>query len=252
MTAVGNGSSTITATTAGVAGTVVVTVAQEVVTIALVPASVTLSIGQTRQLNATARDAGANAIAGAQFAWSSSSLTVATVNGSGLATAVGTGSATITATTGGVAGTAVVTVSQQQAASVQVSPGQATLTSVGQTVLLTSTVRDAGGNVMPGTPVTWSSGSTTVATVNAAGLVTAVANGTAIIGATASGVSGTATITVSVVGPVNDLKWERQLQPGVSFTGVWGSSSANVFAVGSTVGQDLGTIYRFDGTGCPL
>jgi uncharacterized protein YjdB len=67
---------------------------------------------------------------------------------------------------------------------------------VGATQSLTATTRDAGGAVLTGRTVTWNSSANGVATVNASGVVTAVAPGTAAITATSEGVSGTATITV--------------------------------------------------------
>jgi hypothetical protein len=71
------------------------------------PASSTLAIGKTLQLQATPKDANGNALAGRAVAWSSSSGNV-TVSTSGLATAVSDGSATITATSESKSGTATV------------------------------------------------------------------------------------------------------------------------------------------------
>ena len=66
----------------------------------------------------------------------------------------------------------------------------------GKTVQLTATLKDANGNVLTGRTVTWSSSSTTVATVNTTGLVTGKVAGTATITATSEGQSGTSAITV--------------------------------------------------------
>jgi uncharacterized protein YjdB len=60
----------------------------------------------------------------------------------------------------------------------------------------TATVRDASGATLSGRTVTWSSGTPTVATVDASGTITGVAGGTATIVATVEGQSGSATITV--------------------------------------------------------
>ena len=80
---------------------------------------------------------------------------------------------------------------------VTVTPATAELTALGETVQLQAEVRDQNGQVMAGAAVTWASSSAAVATVSAAGLVTAAGNGTATITATAGGVSGTATVTVA-------------------------------------------------------
>ena len=82
-------------------------------------------------------------------------------------------------------------------ASITVTPPTAEFTALGATVQLSAEVRDQNGQVMAGTTVAWTSSSTTVATVDAAGLVTATGNGTATISATAGTVSGSAAVTVA-------------------------------------------------------
>lgn len=79
---------------------------------------------------------------------------------------------------------------------VSVSPSTASI-AVGATTSLAATLLDQKGASMTGPTVSWSSASTAVATVSAAGVVTGVTAGTATISATASGVSGSATITVT-------------------------------------------------------
>ena len=82
-------------------------------------------------------------------------------------------------------------------ASVTVGPAAIELTALGATVQLAAEVRDQNGNVMAGTATTWASVDASVATVDRSGLVTAVANGTTTITATAGSVSGSATATVA-------------------------------------------------------
>lgn len=68
---------------------------------------------------------------------------------------------------------------------------------VGATTTLTATARDAGGQIV-GTPFTWSSSASGVASVSVNGVVTGVSEGQATITATApNGVFGTATVTVT-------------------------------------------------------
>ena len=62
--------------------------------------------------------------------------------------------------------------------SVAVTPGTATLVSLGATEQLSASA-SAGGAAVGDITFTWSSSDASVATVNASGLVTAVANGTA-------------------------------------------------------------------------
>ena len=82
---------------------------------------------------------------------------------------------------------------------VTVNPGSAALSVFGETVRFTAEVRDQYGQVMAGAAVAWASDDTTVATVDASGVVTAVGNGSATITATAGSVSGTAAVTVAQV-----------------------------------------------------
>ena len=71
--------------------------------------------------------------------------------------------------------------------------------SIGQTVQAEAIARSASGDVLTGQTITWSSSNPAVATVSAAGVVTAVAPGTAIITASTGGHS--ANVTATVKGP---------------------------------------------------
>jgi uncharacterized protein YjdB len=81
-------------------------------------------------------------------------------------------------------------------ASVDVTPA-ATSVEAGKTVQLSATPKDANGNPLPGRAITWSSSSTTVATVSASGLVTGNVAGSATITATSEGQSGASAVTVT-------------------------------------------------------
>ena len=82
---------------------------------------------------------------------------------------------------------------------VTVTPSAAELAALEATVQLTAEVRDQYGNVMAGASVSWASSEAAVAAVDAAGLVTAAANGAATITATSGQASGTAAVTVAQV-----------------------------------------------------
>jgi len=73
------------------------------------------------------------------------------------------------------------------------------MTALADAVQLSAEVRDQHGQVLAGATVTWASSSPSVATVNASGLVTAVANGEAGITATAGSASESAAVTVAQV-----------------------------------------------------
>src|SRR5207237_4828429 len=83
-------------------------------------------------------------------------------------------------------------------ASVTVSPA-ATSVSVGATVQLTATLKDASGNVLTCRSLTWASSTLGMATVSTGGLVTGVAVGAATITATSEGHTGSSAVTVTLV-----------------------------------------------------
>jgi hypothetical protein len=70
------------------------------------PSSATVPVGQTQQFIPTFKDLHGATLMGPSVTWTSSNNSVATVDGSGLATGVGEGSVTITAATEWVSGTA--------------------------------------------------------------------------------------------------------------------------------------------------
>ena len=133
-------------------------------------------------------------MAGETVAWTSEDPAIATVNASGLVTAAGGGSTTITAVAGEASGEALVSV-MQLAGSVIVVPPADTV-APGDTLRLVAEAFDANGHRVDGVEFDWSSSDMSLATVNAAGLVTGVADGTATISATAGDARGTSEITV--------------------------------------------------------
>jgi hypothetical protein len=68
---------------------------------------------------------------------------------------------------------------------------------VGRSLQITAQARDANGNVISGKVFTWTSSNSSYATVNANGVVTGIAAGTAIITASVDGRSGTSSVTVT-------------------------------------------------------
>jgi 6-phosphogluconolactonase (cycloisomerase 2 family) len=140
--------------------------------------------------------------------WSSSNTGVATISATGLATAVAHGTTTITAAlTGGFTATATLSVSQ--VASVAVTPPSPTIgKNTTQQFVATATITKADGTTAtmdvssdPGTA--WSSGTTTVATINTTGLASGIAGGTSLISAIFGGATGSTTLTVLSAGPVS-------------------------------------------------
>ena len=172
-------------------------------TLTVIPLTAELNaLGATVQLAADVRDQNGGVVAGATVTWQSSTPAVATVDGSGLVTAAGNGEATVTARAGGASGTAVVTV-MQSPDSVAVSPAEAAISALGGTLQLAADAFDANGHAVAGANFEWESSDAAIATVDASGLVTGVANGTATITARAGEAEGLAEVNV---GPNQQLE----------------------------------------------
>jgi uncharacterized protein YjdB len=253
VTALTSGSAIITATSEGKSAVATIGVSTvPVASVFVAPGSSPLVVGQTTQLTAEPRDAGGQALAGRTVLWSTSAAGVASVSSTGLVTAITPGTATISAVSEGKTGTSTITVSPKPVSSVIVSPGQASVI-VGQSVTLTAQVTDAQGNVLSGRPLTFSSGTPTVATVSSTGVVTGVAAGTATITVTSEGKSGTATVTVVpipvarvtvspaqpnvTVGQTIQLDAAAEAANGQALTGrtaTWTSGAPGVASVSST------------------
>jgi uncharacterized protein YjdB len=189
------GAVTITATSEGVSGTAFVAVGIASVVVTPNPTSVT--VGQTRQLTAVARDASNATVAGVPFQWTSASTAIATVDANGLVTGRGAGVVNVSASVGSVSGASAVTVTPPPVETVTVTPA-APIVIAGQSVQLTATLKDINGNVLTGRVVSWFSSNNSRATVNSSGLVVTSTNnkGTVTITATSEGKSGTSTVTV--------------------------------------------------------
>ena len=219
VTGVAPGVATITATSEGHTGTAAVTVTvNPVATVSVSPALVTLGVGTDAPLSVTLRDAGGAALTNRVITWSSSNLTVATVSSNGVVTALTPGNTIVSAASEGHVGTASVSVLARLASSVTLTPSSTSITT-GSSVQLISQITDPAGNLLIGRPISFTSDNNAVATVNATGLVTAIAPGSARITATSEGKVGTANIIVTPL-PVGSV--------------LVGPPTANVFAGATT------------------
>jgi plastocyanin len=141
------------------------------------------SLSDTAQLSATATNPRlGNVTSQVTFAWSSSSPGVAGVSNAGLVTAVGNGNTAVSASWNGVSGSIPIAVAQvavSVSASTSTGGTSASLASLGETVQLVGTAKDAKGFTIAGATFGWTSDAPAVATVSSGGVVTAVANGSA-------------------------------------------------------------------------
>ena len=220
------------------------------------PDSAALVTGDTLRLRAVAYDAQANVLTGRSVAWSTSDAAVAAVSEAGVATGTAAGSAVVSATVDGIEGQARVTVRSPAPAAVArvaVEPDSLTLRQ-GAEVEIHAVAYDAAGNALTGRAVAWSSSDSLVVKV-AGGKVTALATGSATVGATVEGVAGTAVVRVLApdvapvarvrvqpdslaltVGASADLSASALGAAGTPLTGrvvTWSSSDSTVARVGA-------------------
>ncbi len=198
---VASGTAVITATTRDGSYTkqCKITVTQPVTTVKLNSSSVTLAVGASKTLTATVYPSDAT---NKTVKWTTSDSSVVTVTQNGVVTAKGSGSAVIKATTndGNYVATCNFTVY------VPVTGIKLSATSL---LMAKSTTRLLRAVVTPEnattTDVTWTSSDTSVATVNASGLVTAKQTGAAKITATSSDGKMYASCVVTVYQQVTDV-----------------------------------------------
>jgi Bacterial Ig-like domain (group 2) len=150
-TGVGAGTSTISATLSGIAGTTVLTVtAPSLQSIAVTPASPTLPVGQTQQFSATGTFSdNSTQILTNQVNWTSGTPTVASITAAGLASGLTTGTSTIAAAWNGVTGSTVLTV-KAIATQLVLSNLSSTSITAGGTVSFTISAEDNSNQKVPG------------------------------------------------------------------------------------------------------
>jgi uncharacterized protein YjdB len=168
------------------------------------PAQASIAVGTTEQFTATATYSdGSTADATQSATWTDSDSKIASITSSGIAKAVAPGSTTVTASLDGISGSATLTVPTPPKTlnSIAVSPASPGIL-VGATQQFTATASYSDNSTADvTTTVTWTSSNTAVATINTAGLATAVAAGSTTVTATLNGVSSTATLNVSAPAP---------------------------------------------------
>lgn len=127
-----------------------------VASVSVTPQEETIALGQTAEFSASAEDSDGNSVS-ADFTWSSTNTSVASVDDQGVATGEADGMAEIVAEAEGVADSAAVTVTSESAASIaQVSgDGQYGVTNqtYGEPLVVEAT--DESGDPVEGAPIDW-------------------------------------------------------------------------------------------------
>ena len=201
VTGVAPGSATITAiSSSGISARCTITVTDvPVSSVTLSKTSISILIGSAYQLTATVLPADAK---NKTLTWTSSNVTIATVDTTGKVTAKALGTATITAkSNNGKTAACLVTVNPVKITALTLSPASTTI-SIGKGEVLGKKIT-LKANITPTNATirtfNWTTTNSKVATVDQNGVVTSVGYGTAIIRATAkdgSGVYGQSTVTV--------------------------------------------------------
>jgi uncharacterized protein YjdB len=156
---------------------------------------------------------------------------IATVTSTGDVDAVAAGSTTITATVGELSATAQITVNEEMMVvdpvlvSLSVSPASSSLESGETVALMVTGTYDDDSSESLSDGVTYVSSDELAATVDATGLVTAVAAGSASVTATYEGVSGSAEVVVEDPAVPFGVLFDDDYGPGISFLPFGGSEN---------------------------
>lgn len=194
-----------------------------VASIALVPDTLVLLVGEQARFFATPLDANGNALSGRTVSWKTSDALIASVDADGIVTGIALGLATVTATIDGVTATGGIRIAAPASsiARTTISPKTAQLSALGQQLQLVASSYAADSTRVPGSYRYTVSGTAGVLSVDSFGLVTAVGLGTAnVVVSEAGGTSDTASISVVQIASSVQLTPPVQLD-ALGFTGVF-------------------------------
>lgn len=249
VTGVAFGTATITAVSVAdstLRASATVNVVPIIRNVTVTPTTASLFINNTQTLTATVTAEGSLSTA---VTWRTSNASVATVSTSGVVTAVAVGTATITALSA-------VDTTKRATSAITVGSRPISVAIVQRVVGLnpgTSTTLTANVAADPGvsTAVQWTSATPSVASINASGLVSAVASGTTLITARSTvDNSKFDTVTVTVV-PRLASSWSSTRINGILYddlVSVVAFNPTTAFAINSiNLGASGGDIYRWNG-----
>ena len=154
-----------------------------------------ISVDDTTQYTATARDSVGDPLLGRIISFASANDAIATVSGTGEAVGITPGQTSVRATSEGVTGELALRVWPQPVASVQILAGETSFP-LYREPQLSVTVVDRRDKVLVDRAVTWTSLDAAIATISANGTLTGVAPGTVSIVAESEGKADTVTLTI--------------------------------------------------------
>jgi hypothetical protein len=152
-------------------------------------------VGQELQVSVTATDAAGKAVNEKPSTYFAGPFDIAAVDDDGKVKLFGTGEVTVGAIVGGVPALTTFIVKPPSVKTIELSPIKTPLVA-GGTVQLNAVTRVFNGDPRTGVPINWTSDNANVATVDAAGVVTGVAPGKAMITATVGSAATKTTISV--------------------------------------------------------
>src|SRR6202034_4115242 len=155
----------------------------------ITPKTLDVQVGQKVKFSAAAKDAAGNPIEAKVSVWFAAPFDLAGADESGEVTFHAPGIVTVGAVIAGKAGYATVNVANSKIATLEIEPLARSIVA-GSAEKLTAVARTSNGNPRADAAIKWTSDKASIATVDAAGLVTGVAPGSATIKATADGANG--------------------------------------------------------------
>ena len=220
------------------------------------PATASIGVGKTQALTVTATFSdGSKAAVDTGIAWSSSDTATASVASSGVVTGVKVGTATITAAYSGKSATAAVTVTAPALASIAAAPTTVSLAGGLTKAIVVTGTYDDGSTATLTSSATFSSSAAAYATVSAAGLITAVAPGTATITVTVSGKTATVAVTVtpaalvSIAAAPSSVTLEITKTQALTVTGTYTDGTTPVLTTGVTFSSAPASVATVDPSG---
>jgi hypothetical protein len=141
--------------------------------IAVTPATPSITTGKTQQLVATGSyNDSSTKIITSSVTWTSSDTAVATTSSSGLVSGLSAGTAIITATSGTISGSTTVAITIANLQSIAVDPTTASITSGENQTFDATGILEDGSTVVITDSVTWTSSNTSAATIVSTGVAT--------------------------------------------------------------------------------
>jgi hypothetical protein len=227
-----------------------------VATVEVTPSQKEADVGQQVKLTVVAKDASGKVVNEAPSTYFAGPFDAANADDNGVIRLVGPGEVIAGAIVGGKTGITTIRVRPVGVKSIEVSSIKDPLI-VGSVIQLEATTRTASGDPRRGVPVTWSSDHAAIASVDAAGVVTAVTPGKATIRAAAGDAKTTTTVIVAgnslrsiKVEPASTstrtgdvVRFVATATPDGAFTPRWtvSGTGATVYPDGAFVAEQPGT-----------